>query len=95
MGTMQFMLSRSLLRMFWKQVSTQTFALQEDKGNIGIYQILQRQEEKKGGEPGEGFIGEAVLYQDVKNEHRCLPGGHSKRRQSTKARRHEALKENQ
>ena len=50
---------------------------------------------RKGGEPGEGFIGEAVLYQDVKNEHRCLPGGHSKRRQSTKARRHEALKENQ
>ena len=50
---------------------------------------------RKAGEPEEGFIGEAVLYQDVKNEHKCLPGGHSKTGQSTKARRHEALKENQ
>lgn len=28
---------------------------------------------REGAELGEGFIGEAGLHQDVRNEHRCLP----------------------
>lgn len=54
-----------------------------------MHQILQGREREGG--LREGFIGEVVLYQDVKNKQRCLPRGHSKKVQplSTKAWRQE------